>query len=73
MVERARQLKHSSISLQLLPLPTPGKLFDIGHIWGDMLKASRGAEEDDEGLGSVESEFSYLQDMSQHEVRETDS
>ena len=67
-MERARQFKHSSISFQFLPLPTPGKLFDIGFVWRDMLKASRGVEEDEDQEGSVDSEYLYLQDMSQHEV-----
>lgn len=68
MVERARQLRHSSISFQFLPLPTPGRLFDISHIWREMLRASRGEEEDDEDQESVDSEYSYLRDMSRHEV-----
>ena len=33
LLERAKGLKHAQIQLQFLPLPTPGRLFDIGALW----------------------------------------
>ena len=55
------------IQLQFLPLPTPGRLFDIGPLWRGLLQASL-REDEEGGNQDVDAEFAYLQEMATLEV-----
>jgi hypothetical protein len=56
------------ITLQVLPLPTLGQLFDMSVFWQELLLAST-PRDSDSGLESIASEFAYLLEMSKLQVR----